>query len=69
MEVSRKKLLQSSHSVQWGGEAVPFMCQEEEELRGTSACGEYQRSLSPLLQTSLKKKCACLNCNLFQPLG
>lgn len=43
-------------------EAVP---QEAEEFGGTSACREYQRSLFPLLQTSLKKKDASLQCNLF----
>lgn len=45
-------------------EPVP---QEAEELGGTSACREYQRSLFPLLQTGLKKKHASLQCNLFQP--
>lgn len=65
---SHRKTCYNIHTVQWGGEAVPFMCQEAEDVGGTSACGEYQRSLFPLLQTSLKKKHTSLKCNLFQPL-
>lgn len=30
-----------------GGEAVPFMCQDAEELGSTDACGEHQGSLFP----------------------
>lgn len=45
--LKEKKLLQPLHSLQWGGEAVLFMCQDAEELGSTDACGEHQGSLFP----------------------